>query len=87
MKKKKIKGEEKPIVKIEENKLSHVAIPIGMFFKETNQSLGKATGFIYEYEEKYFLITNWHNVTGIDANTGKQISSHGGKTGSNGNYS
>ena len=34
-----------------------------MHFSETDQKLASGTAFIYQFEEKLYLITNWHNVT------------------------
>src|SRR5262245_38587181 len=36
----------------------------------TNRVLGSATGFITKHNEKHFLITNWHVVTGRHPETG-----------------
>jgi hypothetical protein len=52
---------------------SLASFPIEMFFNETNLSLG--TAFTWEQGGRYFLITNWHNVSGRDANTEKHLSS------------
>ena len=52
-------------------------IPITVRFK--NQALAKGTGFIWSSGEKFFVITNWHNVTGINPRTGKHLSTHGGE--------
>ncbi len=60
------------------NPISYCSIPISMYFQETKQKLGTGTAFIYEYEEKFYLITNWHNVTGVNPITEEQIGSHGG---------
>lgn len=70
---------EKKVRHIKQDPLSHCSIPIGLFFKETEQCLGKATGFIYEYEKRFYLITNWHNVTGLNPITKEQIGNHGGR--------
>jgi hypothetical protein len=51
---------------------SVAAIPIEMFFNSTPLSLG--TAFLWEKEGKYWLITNWHNLSGRDPNTGKHLS-------------
>lgn len=74
-----MKNLNKKVLKIKENALSYTSIPIELFFKETGQSLAKATAFVYEYNDKLYLITNWHNLTGINPNTGMQIGSHGGR--------
>lgn len=51
---------------------STAAIPIEMFFNETYLSLG--TAFAWFHDQRFFLITNWHNVSGIDPSTGKHLS-------------
>jgi hypothetical protein len=53
---------------------SVASFPIEMFFNETYLSMG--TAFTWEEKGKYYLITNWHNVTGRDANTGKHLSTN-----------
>ncbi len=58
--------------------LSYSAIPIALKLKETDAILAFGTAFIYEFESKFYLITNWHNVTGINPITGKQAGNHGG---------
>lgn len=42
-----------------------------MFFGNTNLSIG--TGFVWEASGEFFLITNWHNVSGRDPFSGKHI--------------
>lgn len=41
-------------------------------------NLSTATGFIVSYEEKHFLITNWHVLTGRNPETNKVLSKTGG---------
>lgn len=48
------------------------AVPIEMLFNTTSLSIG--TGFIWSHGAKNFLITNWHNVSGKDPNTGMHLS-------------
>lgn len=48
--------------------LSGSSLRIEPFFQE--QPLANATGFTIRVGEKYYLITNWHVVTGRDADTG-----------------
>ena len=52
------------------DKLSYCAIPINLIFSETTLVLAAWTAFYYKYENKIYLITNWHNVTGINPITG-----------------
>ncbi len=40
--------------------------------------MAKGTAFIYQNECKYYLITNWHNVTGLNPITKRPLSNHGG---------
>ncbi len=54
--------QEKPIFKPEYLSLTTLQLLIG--YLPTDRIFSTATGFIYQYEEKLFLITNWHNVSG-----------------------
>jgi hypothetical protein len=47
--------------------LSCVSLRISMYFNE--ERLATGTAFIYLYEEKPYLITNWHNVSGRKPST------------------
>lgn len=58
--------------------LSFVTIPITMRLTETKAELYTGTGFIYKYLEKFYLITNWHIITGLSPIDKKPISAHGG---------
>lgn len=60
------------------DELSLVTIPIRLFFRETKQELYTGTAFVYEYNGKLYLITNWHIVTGLCPKTKKPITDHGG---------
>jgi hypothetical protein len=40
--------------------------------------LATGTGFMYEYEGYLYLITNGHNVTGVNSETNEKISNHAG---------
>ncbi|HET6379206.1 MAG TPA: trypsin-like peptidase domain-containing protein [Methylocella sp.] len=48
-----------------------------MNFRETPLSTG--TGFIWRAKGEVFLITNWHNVTGINPRTGEHPSPYAGE--------
>ena len=50
---------------------SLAAIPIELIFNSTN--LGVGTAFVWAQDNQHFLITNWHNVSGKDPNTGKHV--------------
>jgi hypothetical protein len=54
------------------DQFSVAAIPIEMLFNATN--LGIGTAFVWVQNSKFFLITNWHNVSGKDPNIGQHIS-------------
>jgi len=45
-----------------------------MCFRETDSVLSSGTGFIYKYDNDYYLVTNWHNVSGRNPETGKCLS-------------
>jgi hypothetical protein len=51
---------------------------IRMVFEETSTELAIGTGFIYEQQEQYYLITNGHCVTGVNPEINKRISRHAG---------
>lgn len=67
-------------VEIKPNHLSLVVFPIAMVFEEgdNEQLLAKATAFFYKRNEKTYLITNWHNVTGLNSITRLPLSNNGG---------
>lgn len=54
-------------------------VPLRMLFNETQQELASGTGFVYNYEGKLYLITNWHNVTGENPLTGKPLGEKAGR--------
>lgn len=60
------------------NPLSFVTIPVSLHLKETGKQLHSGTAFIYKYSEKFYLITNWHIVTGLSPKDKTPISAHGG---------
>jgi len=57
------------MTQIDEYSLS--TVPVEQFFNET--SLGKATSFIWERRNAFYLITNWHVVTCRNNNTGQHL--------------
>ena len=59
---------------IKPDPISFTTHHIHMCFKETNAVLSSGTGFIYKFEDDYFLITNWHNVSGRHPETRKCLS-------------
>ena len=56
---------------------SLAAKPLEMTFRGI--SLAKATRFVWRADGRAFLITNWHNVTGRNPNTGQHLSKHAGE--------
>lgn len=63
---------DKSIPTVNLDPLSYVAIPLKILSKD-KQSLGTCTGFLYELNNEYFLITNWHNFTAKNPQTKKMI--------------
>jgi hypothetical protein len=51
---------------------SFKAVQIEILTKETSASIGFATGFICEYKQRFFLVTNWHVLSGQNFET-KQV--------------
>lgn len=45
-------------------------------YSRTDYPIASGTGFIYEFASKFFLITNWHNVTGKNPITGGHLSAN-----------
>lgn len=48
-----------------------------MCFTPTDLVISSGTGFVYSRKDKYYLITNWHNVTGKNPETLECISETG----------
>ena len=63
---------------INPNALSYTTIPVDLKLKETDNSLYTGTAFLYKFVDKYYLITNWHIVTGLKPKDKTPISNHGG---------
>lgn len=68
--------ETKNIIKPDYLSLTTQQLAIG--FTETDIIFSTASGFVFSHNDKYYLITNWHNVTGHDPLTGKPLSVHAG---------
>jgi hypothetical protein len=60
------------------NYLSACPLFIRMVFAETDYQLAVGTGFIYEQDDFYYLITNGHCITGINPETGERLSEKAG---------
>lgn len=56
---------------------SVATVPLQRMFGDT--SLGNATGFVWQRHEKLYLITNWHVVSGRNADTGAPLSIYAGE--------
>jgi len=54
--------------------ISYTTHHLHMCFKETDLVLSSGTGFTYKYGDEYFIITNWHNVSGKHPTTGEYLS-------------
>ena len=59
---------------IKQHYLSDTSLPLAMFLDQTKVQLASGTCFIYRYEDEFFLITNWHNVTGLNPANKPKIS-------------
>lgn len=64
--------ESKNIIKPDYLSLTTHQLAIG--FTETDIVFSTATGFIFICNDKYYLVTNWHNVTGRNPETGEPLS-------------
>ncbi len=54
--------------------LSLVTQQIAIGLEETGTTFSTGSSFFYEYKERIFLITNWHNVTGRNPINGEPLS-------------
>jgi hypothetical protein len=45
-----------------------------MGLRETDTALSSGTGFVYEKNHNFYLVTNWHNVSGKNPFTGEYLS-------------
>lgn len=54
------------------NELSFSVHYLRMLSNFTGEVMATGTGFIYEFEDTLYLITNGHNITGINPSTGKK---------------
>jgi len=62
------------ILKTTIDPLSYTSVPISMINIESRKILSTATGFFYRNGDTFYLITNWHNITGINPQTKKRLS-------------
>lgn len=58
------------------NYLSLTTHQIGIGRSDTGITFATASSFLYEFQNEIFLITNWHNVTGRNPETGQALNSH-----------
>lgn len=59
------------MTKVSLDPLSYTAFPIKLY-APTGELLATATGFYWQIDNVLWLITNWHNLTGFDPDTGKR---------------
>lgn len=59
---------------IKPDPISFTTHHLHMCFRETDSVLSSGTGFIYKFEDDFYLITNWHNVSGKNPITGQCLS-------------
>ena len=55
---------------------STITTQLGLFYHD--KQLATETGFFYKWNGQFFLITNWHNITGRNPQTLKLLCKHGG---------
>ena len=48
--------------------------PFQLLMYDEGGVISSGTGFFYETDNRWFLVTNWHNVTGRDFQTGRVLS-------------
>ena len=53
------------------------AIPLEQYFNDT--ALGHATGFLWQLQQKYYLVTNWHVLSGKDFFTQQNLRADAGR--------
>jgi hypothetical protein len=53
------------------------AVPIEMRFRD--QALSNGSAFFWRNGTQIFLVTNWHNVSGVNPSTGENLSATGGR--------
>jgi hypothetical protein len=58
--------------------LSKVTHQIAIGRSDTNVIFSTASSFLYKFKDDIYLITNWHNVTGINPENGVPLSRHSG---------
>lgn len=58
--------------------LSFCAHYLRFVVKETGKELATGTGFIYRFHEQLFLVTNGHNITRVNPETGMRLTNHAG---------
>jgi hypothetical protein len=56
--------------------LSLTTLHLAIGYTETDTVFSRATGFIFLHNDKYYLITNWHNVTGRNPENGQPVSKY-----------
>lgn len=59
---------------IKPDSLSLTTHHLHMCLRETDAVLSSGTGFIYEKNQNFYLVTNWHNVSGKNPFTGEYLS-------------
>lgn len=57
--------------------LSLITVPVSLFFNETH--LSDATAFVWRKNNRIYLVTNWHVVSGRNSVTGTNIRCDGGR--------
>lgn len=58
------------------NPISYCSLPIRLINYDSGAEISTATGFWYKIDKTYYLITNWHNVTGVNPITKDRMSEY-----------
>jgi hypothetical protein len=56
---------------------SFTSVPIFMYGEDNNSQLSHGTAFFYKKNDVYYLVTNWHNLSGRNSNTGQPLHKYG----------
>jgi hypothetical protein len=59
------------------DQFSLTTVPLEQYFNETR--LGHGTGFIWQVEDQYYLVTSWHVLSTRDFFTGENLEAHAGR--------
>ena len=61
------------MARIEPDRISLTTHHLHMCYEETGKVLSSGTGFVFKHEDGFYMITNWHNVSGKNPVTGEYL--------------